>query len=182
MKKMLFYGLLCLIGAVAGLFLYEGAIFHRYLAYQHGTDMNIPVNERAPVRAQGQITIAAPADTVWQVLARIDDWPGWQSDVTEAHLIGELTEGAEFRWKAGGLSFRSRIHTLRSATELGWTGTTIGASAIHNWFFQEENGQTIVRVEESLQGVFPRLFRKYFQHNLEAGIQQNLADLKRAAE
>ena len=67
-------------------------------------------------------------------------------------------------------------------TDFGWTGTTPGASEIHNWFFESRGNTTIVKVEESLQGVFPRLFKPYFQKNLDAGVLKNLQELKSAAE
>lgn len=37
-------------------------------------------------------------------------------------------------------------------------------------------------VEESLQGVFPKLFKKYFQDNLDKGVLTNLTELKVASE
>lgn len=64
----------------------------------------------------------------------------------------------------------------------GWTGKTLGASAIHNWVFEKKDEKTIVTVEESLQGLLPSLFRKYFQKNLDAGIITNLKELKSASE
>ena len=97
-------------------------------------------------------------------------------------VLGEIKEGTRFNWKAGGLSFKSIIHTDKTHSMFGWTGTTFGASAIHNWTFEEKDHQTIVRVEESLQGVFPRLFRAYFQRNLDAGVLTNLTELKKASE
>lgn len=33
--------------------------------------MNIPINESAPVKSKHQIEIAAPVDTVWEVLTDI---------------------------------------------------------------------------------------------------------------
>lgn len=67
-------------------------------------------------------------------------------------------------------------------SKFGWTGTTLGAYAIHNWFFESNGNKTIVRVEESLQGVFPRLFKNYFQKNLDSGILKNMNELKAASE
>ncbi len=182
MKKVLFFGLTLLFLATLALFLYEGMSFRHYLAHQIKGEMNIPINNQAPVKSGSKIEIAAPVGKVWQVLTDINHWPSWQGDVTEAKLNGNLREGAEFKWKAGGLSFISQIHTMHPQTSFGWTGKTIGASAIHNWFFREEAGKTVVTVEESLQGVFPRLFRKYFQSNLDRGVQKNLSELKAAAE
>ena len=124
-------------------------------------EMNIPINQDAPVKSHGEIVIEASTDKVWQILTKINDWPSWQSEVTESNLNEVLKEGAEFKWKAGGLSFTSQIHTVEQKTRFGWTGKTFGASAIHNWFFKVEGGNTVIRVEESLQGVFPRLLKNY---------------------
>ena len=144
--------------------------------------MNIPVNQNAPVKSEGVITISAPIDAVWRVLTQIGDWPTWQKEVSEAALQGELKEGAVFRWKAGGIRFTSRVHTVREKTMFGWTGKTFGAAAIHNWTFSEHGGGTTVKVEESLQGFLPSLLRNYFQKNLEAGIARNLEELRSASE
>ncbi|MCB9163149.1 MAG: SRPBCC family protein [Flavobacteriales bacterium] len=102
--------------------------------------------------------------------------------MTAAKLEGPAEEGSTFRWKAGGLRFTSRIHTAEAMTRFGWTGRTIGASAIHNWRFEPRDGGTLVQVEESLQGFFPTLFRPTFQRQLEAGIRTNLEELKQAVE
>lgn len=144
--------------------------------------MNIPIDNNTPVKSSGKIEIKAPIDKVWQILVSINDWPSWQSGVTESNLQEDIKEGAIFKWKAGGLSFTSQLHTVEPKNKLGWTGKTIGASAVHNWFFMLENNTTVVKVEESLQGIFPKLFKNYFQRNLDKGIRLNLEDLKRASE
>ena len=144
--------------------------------------MKVPVNEQAPVVARDQITIHAPIQTVWRLLAAIGEWPRWRSAVTSATLNGPAQEGAVFTWKAGGLSFTSRIHTFVPEQLLGWTGTTIGAKAVHNWTFTQAEGRTVVEVSESLQGLFPRLFKRSFQKQLEESMRQDLEELKQEAE
>lgn len=144
--------------------------------------MNIPINENAPVKSGSHIEIEAPIDSVWRILTDINHWTTWQKEVTKTVVHGEIGQGTRFDWKAGGLSFKSRIHTSVPESMFGWTGTTIGASAIHNWTFEAKGDRTVVRVEESLQGVFPRLFAGYFQRNLDSGIIKNLKELKSAAE
>lgn len=144
--------------------------------------MNIPVNNNAPVRSGNQIEIEAPIDTVWKILTDIKNWKNWQKAVSETVVQGEVGEGTQFNWKAGGVSFKSKIHTAELNSKFGWTGTTIGVSAIHNWTFEEKGNKTVVIVEESLQGIFPKLFRRYFQKNLDSGVLINLHELKTAAE
>jgi uncharacterized membrane protein len=163
-------------------FIYENRSFSSYVSQEFESDMNIPINLNAPVKSKDLIQIAAPVDSVWMVLTEIDQWTSWQRNVTEAKLNGAFEEGIQFDWNAGGLSFKSKIHTIQPKQMFGWTGRTIGASAIHNWWFEENDLGTIVRVEESLQGVLPRLFTKYFQKKLDQGVKANLEELKLAAE
>lgn len=145
-------------------------------------NMNIPINNNAPVKSTNQIEIDAPVDAVWKTLTDIKDWSKWQKAVTETVIHGKVEEGTSFDWKAGGLSFKSKIHTAVLHSTFGWTGTTLGTSAVHNWTFEQRNNRTIVKVEESLQGILPRLFRGYFQKNLDRGIGTSLSELKTASE
>lgn len=144
--------------------------------------MKISVNIKAPVLARDQIVIQASLSTVWDVITSINHWPKWQKDVTEVRLDGEIEEGKTFVWKAGGLKFTSKIHTISRHHLFGWTGKTLGVKAIHNWNFQKENASTMVEVEESLEGTLPTLFKKYFQRKLEEGMRKNLIELKTASE
>lgn len=181
--KILIYILLGLVLTFSFFFYHENYLFSQYTeSLPQKDDMNIPVNEKAPVISKDQIEIEAPVETVWETLTRINDWPSWQENVTETYVYDEVKEGTRFDWKAGGLSFKSEIHTSNTKSKFGWTGSTIGALAIHNWFFEEKGNRTIVKVEESLQGVLPKLFSSYFQNNLDKGLVTNLKELKSAAE
>lgn len=181
MKKILFL-LLILFVIITAFFTYEIYTFDKYVSNPNKGNMNIPINENAPVKSKNQMKIDAPIDTVWKILTDINNWTKWQKAVSETEVLGEIKEGTKFNWKAGGLSFKSMIHTVNYKSMFGWTGTTFGASAIHNWTFEEKDNKTIVNVEESLQGVFPRLFRGYFQKNLDSGVVTNLKELKTASE
>lgn len=183
MKKIL-YILLSIVVITLFFFYYESYLFNQYVDNSNKNDnMNIPINENAPVKSKNQIEIQAPIDTVWSILTDIKNWTNWQVAVTETIVDEKIEEGTNFKWKAGGLSFKSKIHTSKPKIAFGWTGTTIGARAIHNWTFRKKDSNTtIVIVEESLQGVFPFLFKKYFQNNLDKGVMKNLMDLKDYSE
>ena len=183
MRKIL-YILLAIVVITLSFFYYESYLFNQYIDNAKKKDkMNIPFNENAPVKSRNQIEIQAPIDTVWFILTDIKNWTKWQTAVTETIVDEKIEEGTNFKWKAGGLSFKSKIHTSIPNTAFGWTGTTIGASAVHNWtFIKKDDNTTIVIVEESLQGVFPKLFKKYFQKNLDKGVLTNLMELKDASE
>lgn len=147
-----------------------------------GKAFNIPVNQKAPVCSAAKIRIQAPPGLVWEYLTTLEQWPSWQESVSKVLVEGPVGEGTEFRWKAGGLSFRSRIHTSQPKSSFGWTGKTIGANAIHNWHLEGDQDHTIVTVEESLDGILPTLFPRFFQKNLDAGIKKNLEELRQVAE
>ena len=115
-------------------------------------------------------------------LTEIKDWPSWQKNITKVQISGEIEEGKTFKWKADNLLFRSIIHTVKKYEEFGWTGRIIGTKAIHNWTMKEIKSITILQVEESLEGLFPLVFKKKFQKNLEIGMLENLIALKNAAE
>ena len=181
MKNKIRVSVLLLVVIFAGFLIVENIRFNNYTS-KRGTEMNIQVNQKAPVVSKNEIIISAPVDKVWNILIGIDNWPDWQKNVTEAKLDNEIKEGATFKWKAGGILFSSEIHTMKPKSMFGWTGKTFGASAIHNWTFDEYNGKTKVTGEESLQGVLPTLFKKNFQKTLDAGILKNLEELKTASE
>ena len=181
MKNKIRVGILLLIIILAGFLIVENIRFNNYTS-KKGTDMNIEVNQKAPVISKSEIIISAPVEKVWSILTGIDNWPDWQKDVTKVKLEGETKEGAAFKWKGGGILFSSEIHTMKPKSKFGWTGKTFGARAIHNWTFEEYNGSTKVFVEESLQGVLPILLKKKFQKTLDIGMIKNLDELKRASE
>ena len=181
MKKII-YILLTLLMILVVFFFYESYSFNNYINNSNNEKMNIPINEKAPVKSKNQIIINAQIDSVWLILTDIRNWSKWQSAVSETTVKGDISEGAQFDWKAGGLSFKSRIHTVKPKVMFGWTGKTFGAYAIHNWTFEKNGNETIVTVEESLQGAFPKLFSGYFQKNLDLGVLTNLEELKSASE
>jgi len=144
--------------------------------------MNIPINSKAPVIERQQILIPADPAVVWQVLTDINAWPEWQSSVSQAKLRGAPVEGTPFTWKAGGIRLKSSIHTAQPSFAFGWTGKTWGASAVHNWMLEPQPEGTLVKVEESLKGFLPLLFRAKFQKDLGRGMELNLRELKVRAE
>lgn len=143
---------------------------------------NKPINTNAPVVEENNIWINATPQQVWMVLTQINQWPNWQKEVTYAQLNGLPEAGVDFTWKSSGLTFKSNIHTAVVHSHFGWTGKTIGASAIHNWQLQAEQNGTRVTVSESLDGLLPKIFKKSFKQQLKAGMLKSLQELKVASE
>ena len=140
--------------------------------------MNVEVDSSAKCLAIDEIVINANIEKVFGILSDINSWPQWQSNVKNAVLTGEIVTGNEFRWQAGGLKIRSRLHTVNPYHEIGWTGIILWIAAVHNWHLSEENGKTHVLVKESLKGFGSPILRQ----TLKEGMTRNLNELKVKAE
>lgn len=140
------------------------------------------VNKNAPVIAKGEIEVASDPEIVWAVMADIDRWPAWNPDVKSSSLEGELTEGTTFRWKAGLGTIVSTLQQVEPPRIIGWTGNTLGIKAVHVWRLEPKGERTVVKTEESWEGVLPRIFRKTMQKMLQKAIDSGLRSLKAEAE
>lgn len=141
-----------------------------------------PINQQAPISASKSIIIHASPERIWSLLTDIDQWSNWYTDIQRAKLKDVVGKGARFDWKSGGVTIHSTLHTVTPMQVFGWTGTTIGLRAIHNWTLVKNNDSVTVQVEESLQGLLASLFRASFQKNLETGMQKWLEALKAEVE
>jgi uncharacterized protein YndB with AHSA1/START domain len=140
------------------------------------------INERAPVVAAGEIEIAANPEIVWDLLTKIDLWPSWNPDVKAVSMNGAVTEGTEFRWKSGPGTITSTIRRVEPPRLMAWTGKISGIKANHIWRLEPRDGKTIVRTEESWEGLVTRIFRARMQRTLQNAIDSGLRHLKAEAE
>lgn len=140
------------------------------------------INNNAPVKCSKTITINASSEKVWAVMTNVDNWATWQTDISKPKLNGELKPETTFDWKTGGAKIHSTLHTVESFKNFGWTGKTFGMFAIHNWTLNKKDGQTIVSVNESMEGFFAKILKKSFNRNLEKGMQTWLELLKKESE
>lgn len=140
------------------------------------------INLNAPVKCSKTISIRANKEKVWTVLTNINKWAEWQSAISQPNLKGDLKPNTPFDWKTGGAKIHSTLHTVIPYGQFGWTGKTIGLFAIHNWTLTEEEGETSVTVDESMEGFLAFLFKNNFNKNLEKGMQLWLELLKKECE
>jgi uncharacterized protein YndB with AHSA1/START domain len=140
------------------------------------------INERAPAIGEGEIQVVAPPETVWDVVADIDGWPQWNADVKSAQLAGPVAVGTAFRWKSGASSLTSTLQVVDRPNEIAWTGTTMGIKAIHVFRLRSEKGGTLVRSEESWEGLIARSLKGYSRKAIGRAIQHVLSGLKQEAE
>jgi hypothetical protein len=145
-------------------------------------DTNLNINRSAPVTAAGEITVAANADVVWDVLAAIDRWSDWNPDIKVASLQGPLAVGSKFSWKAGPGTIYSTILQLNRPQIMAWTGSTLGIKAIHVWRLESIGEKTRVITEESWEGLLLRILIGPFKRMLKRSIDSGLIYLKAEAE
>jgi uncharacterized protein YndB with AHSA1/START domain len=142
---------------------------------------NGAIQDSAPVKASIEAIIQAPPEKVWGILTAINDWPKWQSGITEAAINGPLQAGATFNWTSGGTHIKSRLALVEPNQRLAWTGSAMGAHAIHVWNLERlPGGGTRVKVDESMSGLLLTLF--YSSKDLEAADQLWLDRLKQQSE
>ena len=139
------------------------------------------INSAAPVRAGVQISISAPAQTVWALLVNAQDWTAWNSHIQRVDATGTLHQGMIFAWETGGTKITSRVQLAETNRRLAWTGTAFSAKAVHVWELDSgPGGQTIVRMQESLDGPFIAHFVSSTE--LVEADTEWLAALKKVAE
>ena len=140
------------------------------------------IDRSAPAIAEGEIQIAAPPATVWEVIADIAAWPTWNTDVKSMTLEDPVAPGSTFRWKAGSSSLVSTLKVVDPPREIAWIGVTMGIHAVHVFHFEPSDGGTRARSEESFRGLIPTVLRGYSRKVLQRGIDRILALLKVEAE
>jgi uncharacterized protein YndB with AHSA1/START domain len=140
------------------------------------------VNRDAPVVGRDEIEVGAPPELVWRVLTGFEDWPTWNPDVKSVSMQGEFAKGSVFRWKAGPGTIESTIRRVEPPRLIAWTGKTLGIRATHFWWLEPKGEGTLIRTEESFEGVVPRLLRRQSQRALDGGLENTLRHLKAEAE
>ena len=140
------------------------------------------IHTDAPVITRQQIVIDAPVETVWKVFADINHWSDWQKEISSSKINGPFQEGTSFDWKSNGLTIHSTLHTAEINHSAGWSGPAFGAFAIHTWNFTSQGNNTLVQVNESMEGWLVSLFKKRFQSGLDTSIINWLKALKVASE
>ncbi|TCD03149.1 SRPBCC family protein [Pedobacter psychroterrae] len=141
------------------------------------------INKDAPVLTRKSIIINADLEKIWTIMANVNHWDTWQSEIENPNLTGRFIAGNSFTWKTGGLNIRSTLHTAKPFDMIGWSGPAFGSFAVHNWtFIRLPNGSIEVKVEESMEGWLVSLLPGKFQKGLESSLEIWLKALKVVAE
>jgi hypothetical protein len=139
-------------------------------------------NRAAPVVGTSETEVAAVREVVWEVLTGIERWPSWNPDVTSVSMHGALSEGSVFRWKSGPGTITSRLEHVEAPRRVVWSGKAFGLRALHVYALEARDGSTLVRTQESYDGLVARLFRVRLQKTLDGALESGLRHLKAEAE
>jgi uncharacterized protein YndB with AHSA1/START domain len=140
------------------------------------------INENAPVKQAKEISINARPEQVWAVLTDVNRWTEWNKKITKASMQNVAKTGTPFSWTVNGAKIKSVLHTVSKNHAFGWSGTTFGGSAIHNWYLQSNGNETVVKVEESMEGWLVWLFKSKMNSDLGNDMQYWLDMLKSESE
>ncbi len=139
------------------------------------------IQEDAPVKAEAQIVIQAPQARVWAILADIQHWPQWQTDISHVTIAHSPAAGVTFSWSLGNNDITSRIVVFEPIRAISWTGRLFTSRAIHLWALTTlPDGRTRIQTRESISGWPISMF--YSSAELLDSNRQWLARLKTAAE
>lgn len=140
------------------------------------------INPKSPVRYTSTIDIAAPIEKVWAIMTDIEKWPEWNRDIGSAKLLGTLSPGTSFVWKAGPGTITSLLKEVTPNKTICWTGKTMGIRATHIWRIAQNGKGTRVTTEESWEGFVAKITKPLSQRTLEKSINSGLVMLKDYSE
>jgi hypothetical protein len=110
------------------------------------------IDRDAPVIAHHEIDITAPLDTVWSLHTRVNAWPSWNQEMTDASLHGPFEAGNSFTWTSYGFTVTSTIYEVDDQSRTLWGGVAQGITGTHEWRFEPTAEGVHVTTTESLAG------------------------------
>lgn len=122
--------------------------------------MNGRIDERAAIRASGEISINAPIEQVWSVLVDLPSWPRFDPNFSDVRLESTVSVGAKASFKIKGFPIQGMFAIVQPNQELTWVGKSLWTKAIDRHVVEAiASNVTRLSIEESLSGIFvPLLF------------------------
>jgi hypothetical protein len=91
---------------------------------------------------------------------------------------GPIRVGTTFKWKAGPGSIRSEVLESEPPRRVGWTGRTLGITAMHVWQMDASGDGTRVVTQESWSGALARVLRSKMRKTVRNALDQALPALR----
>ena len=132
-----------------------------------------------------QAEVAAAPAVVWDLLARVEDWPGWTPTVERiVNLSGQsLAMGRQYKVKQPGL--REAVYTitgLEDCRRFTWESRLPGTRLIADHIVEEVGGKTRLELSFSAEGVMGALVQWLYGGKIASFVETEGRSLKRAAE
>jgi hypothetical protein len=129
---------------------------------------------RCPMHVVNSLSIAASPEIVWEQLIAATDWSSWNPNVSNVDLkngFRNLSQNADFTWKASGATTASTVKEFVPNQRLAWDARGLGLRAYHAWLIIPTPQGCRVLSEETLCGTVARLL-KLFAPNLISHLNQ----------
>lgn len=139
------------------------------------------LDSAAPIRATQETHIEATPARVWTLLSDPAGWSAIDPAIHDVRLATRVEVDARFTWANGKAKIASRFAVVDHERELTWTGSSMGARAVHRHILKPlSGGGTLLRSEESMAGPLLTLF--YGSEQLNKGLALWLKAIKTSAE
>ena len=118
------------------------------------------IDEKAAIKASGEIYINAPIDKVWSVLVNLSSWSRFDPNFSDIKLESIVAVGTKASFKIKGFPIQGTFAVVTPNQELTWVGTSLWTKAIDRHVVEAiSNETTRLYLEESLSGIFvPLMF------------------------
>jgi short-subunit dehydrogenase/uncharacterized protein YndB with AHSA1/START domain len=137
----------------------------------------------AAITALNEITVDAPAQAVWALLADPQRWPQWYAACRWVHspAPGPLPAGATFDWKAHPVTLHSVVSQSVPGQVFRYTAASAGLHADHTFTLTTTPHGTRVLSKETQAGPLPAAGRAVLGPSLHRATQQWLENLAATA-
>ena len=141
--------------------------------------------DRVAARVSNEITIAAPASTVWAWLIHAAAWPTWYPNSSAVRIESgkaTLSLGERFTWRTFGIAVRSCVREFVAGERIAWDGSGLLLDVYHAWLIEPRPGGCWVLTEEHQNGVAARAQALLMPQRMHRGHELWLTRLKAQAE
>ena len=133
-----------------------------------------------------KIDIDAPPETVWNVLIRAEDWPGWYKGMEYTEIIGSedgvLSLDSKMKFKTMNRDFEATIIEYELFKRLTWESINPKLNALHAWLIIPTARGCLVITDESQYGKLAKLQTIFVPNKLRKLHDVWLTELKIKAE
>jgi uncharacterized protein YndB with AHSA1/START domain len=140
---------------------------------------------RTAAHVSNEITIGAPAETVWACLVQAGSWPGWYPNSADVHIQGggdTLGPGVTFTWRTFGVKVACTVAEWQPYSRIAWRGTGTMIEVYHAWLIETRPGGCFVLTEENQNGLAARAQAAFMPDRMFKGHALWLERLKVRAE